>query len=71
MRFSPLSLVTIVGLLPVVISTGGFSFSCEDISLSGSVLSALCFNVGGGLVSTSLDIDECIGNNNGALVCGL
>ncbi|KAH7091890.1 Cyanovirin-N [Auriculariales sp. MPI-PUGE-AT-0066] len=58
-------------------SNGGFVckkggnawLSCDSFGLSGTFLSAICSNTSGGGVSTSIDLNNCIGNSNGQLVC--
>ncbi|KAH7422516.1 hypothetical protein KP509_12G011300 [Ceratopteris richardii] len=45
-----------------------FSASCSNIGLSGGhTLVANCKNVNGALVQTSLDLNNCISNNDGTL----
>ncbi len=45
--------------------SGNFAASCNSLSLSGSALSARCYNIAGQLESTSLDLNTCITNNDG------
>ena len=46
-------------------SSGNYSASCSNTSLSGSTLSSSCYNVSGQAEATSLDLDTCITNNDG------
>jgi hypothetical protein len=53
-----------------LVSSGNFAATCSNISLQGSnVLSASC-QTGSGTMDTTLDLDSCINNNNGALGWG-
>jgi hypothetical protein len=53
---------------------GSYQQSCQNISMSGSVLSAACTSPNGTLIQSSLDTRRCqwnsgIKNNNGGLAC--
>ena len=65
MQFSVFALAALVPL----VSAGGFIASCSSVSFSGSTLSATCINEGGGTGRTSLNLNNCLGNTNGELVC--
>jgi len=48
----------------------GFANTCESISFVGpTTLQAECLNESGNTVFTSINLDSCVGNNNGGLVC--
>jgi hypothetical protein len=47
--------------------TGNFAASCSGIALQGNVLSASCYDIAGQSAATTLDLDTCITNDNGAL----
>jgi hypothetical protein len=54
-----------------LVPSGNFAANCSNISLQGSnVLSASCPTGGGTQMSTTLDLDSCITNSNGALMWG-
>jgi hypothetical protein len=47
---------------------GDYSASCSNEGLSGGhTLTANCKNTAGDLIQTSVDLDNCISNNNGVL----
>ncbi|KAH7923041.1 Cyanovirin-N [Leucogyrophana mollusca] len=74
MRFVPvqtfLSGLTVLCIAPsVVLATGDFSRSCPDYSVRGAILYAVCRRVDGSQVTTQLDLDHCLENGNGKLVC--
>lgn len=48
---------------------GGFGASCPSASLSGTVITASCGNGAGGYVTSSLDLNTFVGNQNGILCC--
>lgn len=56
---------------PLVVQAGGFLESCCQVSVSSSgsdaTVYAQCFNDAGQLVSTSIDLNSCLTNNNGDL----
>ncbi|KAJ6481538.1 Cyanovirin-N [Mycena vitilis] len=67
---------TTIGLNSCVGNTNGeltagnsFSGSCSGISFSGVTLSATCSTPNGGSISTSLDLNSVLSNNNGFLTC--
>lgn len=45
-----------------------FASTCKNIVGSGSILTANCGNGKGGYVQAELDLNNCVGNNNGKLV---
>ena len=51
-------------------AASNFAASCSSESLSGTTLSAECLDENGGLHFTSINLDSCVGNDNGNLVCG-
>ncbi|KAI6006276.1 Cyanovirin-N [Pisolithus orientalis] len=57
------------GALECVSSSGGYSASCEDCSLSGTDLDCTCGNGSGGTDSASVNLNNCLTNSNGVLVC--
>lgn len=48
-----------------------FNQSCSNLSLSGSMLNATCRTRNGRNSSTSLDLNNCVTNNNGNLERGV
>ncbi|EJD35730.1 Cyanovirin-N [Auricularia subglabra TFB-10046 SS5] len=48
---------------------GGGLNSCNDCSLGGTVITCNCFRANGGTDTSSFDLNTCIGNNDGVLVC--
>ncbi len=53
---------------------GSWALSCENDQIAGNVLSAVCRDIAGNQVNTSLDLQSCVqpataGNQNGILVC--
>jgi hypothetical protein len=48
----------------------GAADSCQSFKINGSVLEGSCKNAWGGWVNTSINVNPCIGNNNGALQRG-
>jgi hypothetical protein len=48
-------------------ATGQFSLTCEDITLDGSTLSAMCETRNGDQKETSINLDKYIGNLDGTL----
>ncbi|KAL4077900.1 hypothetical protein J3A83DRAFT_4069677, partial [Scleroderma citrinum] len=49
---------------------GGFSESCTNYGLDGTVLDASCRRGDGSIGPTSIDLNNCVTNNNGVLGCG-
>ena len=55
---------------PDVAEAGGFLSSCCQVSVTGTTVttvSARCLNNSGQLISTSIDLNRCLTNNNGNL----
>ncbi|KAJ6490812.1 Cyanovirin-N [Mycena sanguinolenta] len=48
---------------------GDFSATCSDINLEGLTLTANCGDGAGGFKDTSIDLNDCIINSGGHLVC--
>ena len=62
------------GYSPNEVPDGSFDNSCESCSVSAGSLSCQCFDLGGQLQSTSVDLTNCdadqdISNQDGALRC--
>jgi CVNH domain len=55
---------------PISITMGNFSFTSQNISLSGSVLSAQCQDGNGNFENSSLDLNNVLSNNNGSFQIG-
>ncbi|KAH6557002.1 hypothetical protein KP509_1Z070400 [Ceratopteris richardii] len=60
----------------LLLTTGAFlvhacnyAASCGDETLSGTTLSASCADISGNPVTSSLDLNDKISNNDGQLVC--
>ncbi|QRV73814.1 CVNH domain protein [Ceratobasidium sp. AG-Ba] len=51
------------------IAGGGFSASCSGYGVSGTTLTANCSDGKGGSRWSSIDLNRCIANYNGNLVC--
>ncbi|KAH9544696.1 hypothetical protein CY35_12G008900 [Sphagnum magellanicum] len=49
-------------------SCGGFTYTCQVFSVTGSVVSANCAKVDGVYAESSLDLNPFLGNDNGNLV---
>ncbi|KAJ7112128.1 Cyanovirin-N, partial [Mycena epipterygia] len=49
--------------------SGDFLSSCSGCSIHGTAFGCLCAFPDGQSSSTALDINACVGNNNGQLVC--
>ncbi|QRW02750.1 CVNH domain protein [Ceratobasidium sp. AG-Ba] len=71
MLFKTTTLITVLGAISVtpVIAGGGFSASCSGASVSGTTLTANCGNGNGGSRWSSIDLNQCIANYGGNLVC--
>ena len=52
-----------------ILAGGGFSTTCNNFFLTGTTLKANCANDGGVFQAASLDLNQCIVNNGGALFC--
>jgi hypothetical protein len=50
---------------------GGFVSSCSGFRFSGAVMTATCGNGNGGLITDSIDLNQCIANANGQLVASV
>ncbi|KAI5063291.1 hypothetical protein GOP47_0021838 [Adiantum capillus-veneris] len=51
---------------------GGFLSTCTDISVDGATLTATCTNDDGDSVQSSVNLDNCIKNDNASLYwCGI
>lgn len=46
---------------------GGFQGTCQDSAISGTTLTAECKNRNGAWGATSVDLNACANNNNGAI----
>ncbi|KAI6006274.1 Cyanovirin-N [Pisolithus orientalis] len=57
------------GALQCVSANGNYADTCENCYLSGTNLDCVCGNGNGGTDSASVNLNNCIGNSNGVLVC--
>ncbi|KAJ6490808.1 Cyanovirin-N [Mycena sanguinolenta] len=48
---------------------GDFSATCSNINLAGLTLTAICGDGAGGFKDTSIDLNDCIINSGGTLLC--
>ena len=56
-------------LTSVGVNAGGFMATCSQFSLrGGNIFSAFCLNTNGITFSSSVDLNKCVGNQNGYLV---
>ncbi|KAJ5980464.1 hypothetical protein N7481_007762 [Penicillium waksmanii] len=60
-------------IIGLAVSQGGFVNSCKDLKLprDSTVLHANCRRKSGEYVENWLELNNCIGNNNGDLMCRL
>jgi hypothetical protein len=56
--------------LPAFVSAQGFGATCTIVGLYGVIMQARCEEASGEYLITALDLNQCVGNNNGALVAG-
>jgi CVNH domain len=67
MRLKIPSLALLFGVT-TVIADGGFASTCLFCTIVGGyVLQCDCFNRSGQLVSTSINLNQCLANDNGVL----
>ncbi|KAI6021203.1 Cyanovirin-N [Pisolithus marmoratus] len=57
------------GALQCTSANGYYADTCENCGLSGTNLDCTCGNGSGGTDSTSVNLNDCVGNSNGVLVC--
>ncbi|XP_024521273.1 cyanovirin-N homolog [Selaginella moellendorffii] len=62
-------LILVVVTLGVIEAQCDFSRSCSGITYGGSTLIANCVNQAGATVRSQIDLNTCVGNNNGQLDC--
>ncbi|KAL4077904.1 Cyanovirin-N [Scleroderma citrinum] len=70
MHFSSISLSLVLVALSTHCAAQNWSESCTNYGLDGTELDASCRRDDGSYNPTSINLDNCIGNNNGVLVCG-
>ncbi|EGN98838.1 hypothetical protein SERLA73DRAFT_181510 [Serpula lacrymans var. lacrymans S7.3] len=70
MQLTILSVLASLALFtPSVLTQGGFSSTCDNYYVTGSVLYADCESVSGTYYATEVDLDYCLANNGGSLIC--